>query len=88
MKKYTNIYDIPNLSETIQKAIQLKENPFEFSEIGKNKTLIMLFFNSSLRTRLSTEKAAKNLGMQVMVLNVSDAWNLEFEDMLAYTGKD
>ena len=79
MKKYTNIYDIPNLSETIQKAIQLKENPFEFSEIGKNKTLVMLFFNSSLRTRLSTEKAAKNLGMQVMVLNVSDAWNLEFE---------
>ena len=80
MKKYTNIKDIPNLFETIQKAIQLKENPFEFSEIGKNRTLVMLFFNSSLRTRLSTEKAAKNLGMQVMVLNVSDAWNLEFED--------
>ena len=80
MKKYTDINDISNLSETIQKAIQLKENPFGFSEMAKNKTLVMLFFNSSLRTRLSTEKAAKNLGMQVMVLNVSDTWNLEFED--------
>ncbi|RLD27161.1 MAG: acetylornithine carbamoyltransferase [Bacteroidetes bacterium] len=80
MKKYTNIKDIVNLYETIQKGIQLKKYPLEFSEMGKNKTLVMLFFNSSLRTRLSTEKAAKNLGMQVMVLNVSDAWNLEFED--------
>jgi N-succinyl-L-ornithine transcarbamylase len=80
MKKYTNINDIENIPEIIQEAIQLKENPFQFEELGKNKTLVMLFFNSSLRTRLSTEKAAKNLGMQVMVLNVNDAWNLEFED--------
>lgn len=80
MKKYTNIKYLINLSETIQGAIQLKQNPLGFLELGKNKTLIMLFFNSSLRTRLSTEKAAKNLGMQVMVLNVSDSWNLEFED--------
>ncbi len=80
MKKYTNIKDVENLSETIQKAIQLKKNPFEFSQLGKHKILVMLFFNSSLRTRLSTEKAAKNLGMQVMVLNLNDAWNLEFED--------
>jgi N-succinyl-L-ornithine transcarbamylase len=55
-------------------------DPFEYSILGKNKTLVMLFFNASLRTRLSTEKAAKNLGMSVMVLNVNDAWNLEFED--------
>ena len=80
MEKYTEINDIKNLRETIQQAIQLKENSFEYSELGKYKTLVMLFFNSSLRTRLSTEKAAKNLGMQVMVLNVNDAWNLEFED--------
>ncbi|MCF6294645.1 MAG: acetylornithine carbamoyltransferase [Flavobacteriaceae bacterium] len=80
MKKYTDIKDIANLSETIQEAIQLKQNPFQFEYLGKHKTLVMLFFNSSLRTRLSTEKAAKNLGMQVMVLNVTDAWNLEFED--------
>ena len=80
MKKYTNINDIINLAEIIHQAIQLKKNPFGFSELGKNKTLVMLFFNSSLRTRLSTEKAANNLGMQVMILNVNDAWNLEFED--------
>jgi len=80
MKKYTNIDDIENVPEIIQEAIQLKADPFQFEDLGKHKTLIMLFFNSSLRTRLSTEKAAKNLGMKVMVLNVNDAWNLEYED--------
>lgn len=80
MKKYTEIKDISNLSEMIKEAILLKMQPFEFSELGKNKTLIMLFFNASLRTRLSTEKAARNLGMNVSILNVNDAWNIEFED--------
>jgi len=80
MKKYTNIKDIESIPEIIQEAIQLKENPFQFKKLGQHKTLVMLFFNSSLRTRLSTEKAAKNLGMQVMILNVNDAWNLEFDD--------
>nr|WP_321226883.1 N-acetylornithine carbamoyltransferase [uncultured Psychroserpens sp.] len=80
MKNFTTLKDISNLSELIKEAILLKMNPFEYSEIGKHKTLVMLFFNSSLRTRLSTEKAAKNLGMDVMILNVNDAWNLEFED--------
>lgn len=80
MKKYTNIDDIKNVPEIIQEALELKKNPFLYEELGKHKTLVMLFFNSSLRTRLSTEKAAKNLGMQVMVLNVNDAWNLEYED--------
>ncbi|NRD21719.1 acetylornithine carbamoyltransferase [Winogradskyella litoriviva] len=80
MKNYTKIKDISNLSETIKDAILLKMNPFEFQDLGKHKTLVMLFFNSSLRTRLSTEKAAKNLGMEVMMLNINDAWNLEFED--------
>ena len=80
MKKYTNIPDIKNIPKIIQEAIQLKQNPYQFEKLGQHKTLVMLFFNSSLRTRLSTEKAAKNLGMQVMVLNVNDAWNLEFDD--------
>ncbi|MDE0535224.1 acetylornithine carbamoyltransferase [Tenacibaculum sp. L6] len=80
MKKYTTINDIENLSDTIQKAIQLKKNPYQFTYLGQHKTLVMLFFNASLRTRLSTEKAAKNLGMQVSVLNVNNAWNMEFED--------
>jgi N-succinyl-L-ornithine transcarbamylase len=80
MKNYMNLNDIPNLSETIKEAILLKMNPFEYSKLGQHKTLVMLFFNSSLRTRLSTEKAAKNLGMDVTILNVNDAWHLEFED--------
>lgn len=80
MKKYTSIEDITAVSEMVQDAIALKQNTFQYENLGQHKTLVMLFFNASLRTRLSTEKAAKNLGMQVMVLNVSDAWNLEFED--------
>ncbi|WP_044402729.1 N-acetylornithine carbamoyltransferase [Lacinutrix sp. Hel_I_90] len=80
MKKYTEIKDLSNVTETIKEAILLKMNPFEYSDLGKNKTLVMLFFNASLRTRLSTEKAAKNLGMAVMVLNVNEAWQLEFGD--------
>ena len=80
MKNYTTLKDISNLPELIKEGILLKMNPFEYSTLGQHKTLVMLFFNSSLRTRLSTEKAAKNLGMDVMILNVNDAWNLEFED--------
>ncbi|MEW7279175.1 acetylornithine carbamoyltransferase [Aquimarina sp. 2201CG1-2-11] len=80
MKKYTTIHDVKDIPNIIKEAIQLKKDPFQFPELGKHKTLVMLFFNASLRTRLSTEKAAKNLGMNVMVLNVTDSWNLEFED--------
>ncbi|WP_053970336.1 acetylornithine carbamoyltransferase [Mangrovimonas sp. ST2L15] len=80
MKKYTEIQDIPNIQDAIKEAILLKMDPFEYKELGKNKTLVMLFFNASLRTRLSTEKAAKNLGMDVMSLNVNEAWQLEFDD--------
>ena len=86
MKKYTDITDIPNLSEFVKEAILLKMDPFQFQSLGKNKTLAMLFFNASLRTRLSTEKAARNLGMEVMVLNVNDAWNLEFSDGTVMNG--
>ena len=80
MKNYEDISAIENLSEIIDQAIQLKKNPYQYAALGKYKTLVMLFFNSSLRTRLSTEKAAKNLGMDVSILNVNDSWNLEFED--------
>lgn len=81
MKHYTNISDIKNFSKAIEEAIQLKKNPLEFSSLGNNKTLGLLFFNSSLRTRLSTQKAALNLGMDPIVMNVSgDAWGIEFGD--------
>lgn len=81
MKHYLSIHDIPDLNMAIKEALYMKEFPHAFTKAGKRKTIGLLFFNSSLRTRLSTEKAAKNLGMDVMVLNVnSDSWQLEFED--------
>ena len=80
MKKYTDINDITNITQTINEAIQLKKAPFEYKSLGTNKTLVMLFFNASLRTRLSTEKAARNLGMDVICLQINNSWNLEFED--------
>jgi N-succinyl-L-ornithine transcarbamylase len=80
MKNYIDLSDIEDLPALLEEALQLKKinsNP----ELGKGKTLGMLFFNPSLRTRLSTEKAAKLLGMEVMVMNInSDGWALEFED--------
>lgn len=81
MKNYLNIDDVPDLKKLVQEAINLKKDPLRYSSLGKDKTLGMLFFNPSLRTRLSTQKAAMNLGMQVMVMNFgSEGWSLEFED--------
>jgi N-succinyl-L-ornithine transcarbamylase len=80
MKNYTSIKDIKNLNSIVEEAIELKKNPFQNSKLGKNKTIILVFFNSSLRTRLSTQKAAMNLGMNVMVLDINkDSWKLETE---------
>ena len=80
MNKYMTIKDIRNIKQFVQEAIQLKNSPYQYKTLGKNKTLVMLFFNASLRTRLSTEKAARSLGMDVMILNINDCWNLEYED--------
>lgn len=78
---YTSIQDIDSLSDWVKEAMEIKKDPLKNIEIGKNKTLGMLFFNPSLRTRLSTQKAALNLGMNVMVMNfTSEGWTLEFED--------
>ena len=79
MKNYINIKDLPSVELAVQEAISLKSAPNKYRSLGTHKTLVMLFFNASLRTRLSTEKAAKQLGMDVIVLNVTDAWQLEFD---------
>ncbi|MDE5968261.1 MAG: acetylornithine carbamoyltransferase [Muribaculaceae bacterium] len=80
MKKFTCVDDIGPLDEAVEEALEIKRDRFAFSHLGKNKTLLMIFFNSSLRTRLSTQKAAMNLGMNVMVLDVNQgAWKLETE---------
>lgn len=78
MNHFLNIYSLSDIHKTIQEAIALKSNPFQYQTLGVHKTLVLLFFNTSLRTRISTELAAKNLGMNVIVLNVNDAWQLEF----------
>lgn len=80
MDKFISVQDIGPLDKAIKEALEVKADRFAFSELGRNKTLLMLFFNSSLRTRLSTQKAAMNLGMNVMVLDVNQgAWKLETE---------
>lgn len=80
MKKFTTVADIGNLGAALEEARIVKADRFAFSELGRNRTLLMIFFNSSLRTRLSTQKAAMNLGMNVIVLDVNQgAWKLETE---------
>lgn len=80
MKQFTNVNDIGNLEAAVKEALEVKKNRFAYKHLGENKTLLMIFFNSSLRTRLSTQKAAMNLGMNVIVLDVNQgAWKLETE---------
>ena len=81
MKQFTSIKDVDNLNDLLTLAKEVKINPFGHKEFGENKTLGLLFFNPSLRTRLSTQKAALNLGMNVMVMNLNnDGWSIELED--------
>ena len=80
MRHFTSITQLGDLEKALEAARYVKENPFADQELGRNKTLLMIFFNSSLRTRLSTQKAAMNLGMNVIVLDVNQgAWKLETE---------
>ena len=80
MRHFTNVHDLGDLQSALKEAFEIKADKYKYSELGKNKTLIMVFFNSSLRTSLSTQKAAMNLGMNVMVLDVNaGAWKLETE---------
>lgn len=78
---YFDINDIDNLSTWVNEAIELKKSPLNHKSLGQDKTICMLFFNNSLRTRLSTQKAAMNLGMNVMIMNFgAEGWQLEYGD--------
>ena len=80
MKYFQHVEDIGDLKAAVKEALEVKANRFAYKNLGENKTLMMIFFNSSLRTRLSTQKAAMNLGMNVIVLDVNQgAWKLETE---------
>ncbi|RZM27369.1 MAG: acetylornithine carbamoyltransferase [Pedobacter sp.] len=87
MKQFTSVKDVENINQLVQDALALKANPYSSSELGKNKTLGLVFLNPSLRTRLSTQKAAINLGMSVMVMNMDkEGWALETQDGVVMNG--
>ena len=80
MKSFFHVSDIGDLGAALEEARQVKATPFAWKHLGQDKTIMLVFFNSSLRTRLSSQKAAFNLGMNPIVLNIgSDSWKLETE---------
>lgn len=81
MRNFTSVTDVENLDEMVKLALELKNDPLKYKDLGRNKTLGLIFFNPSLRTRLSTQKAAHNLTLRIMDMNVGqDSWSLEFRD--------
>lgn len=87
MIHFTNINDLGNLQIAVQEALEIKKNPLQNKALGEGKTICLLFFNNSLRTRLSTQKAAQNLGMNVIVMNFgSEGWELEYEEGAVMNG--
>jgi len=87
MKQFTSVKDVDAIGQLVQDALALKNNPYADQQLGKNKTLGLIFLNPSLRTRLSTQKAAINLGMSVMVMNMDkEGWALETQDGVVMNG--
>ena len=80
MRYYRNVFDLGDLKTALNEAFEIKQDRYKYESLGKHKTCLLIFFNNSLRTRLSTQKAARNLGMDVIVLDVNQgAWKLETE---------
>ncbi len=78
MKSFFHVGDIGDLGKALEEARQVKATPYAWKDLGRNKTIMLIFFNSSLRTRLSSQKAALNLGMDPIVLNIgAESWKLE-----------
>ena len=87
MKLFSSVKDVPDLNLLVAEALRLKKDPFADQELGRNKTLALVFLNPSLRTRISTQKAAHNLGMNVIVLNIDqEGWALELHDNVIMDG--
>lgn len=87
MKKFTCAADLGDVDIAVQKALEMKKSPYSEKHLGENKTIGLIFFNSSLRTRLSSQRAAQNLGTNVIVMNVgTDGWALEYEDGVIMEG--
>jgi len=87
MRNFISLKDVESVQDLVNEGIRQKQAPFAEQALGKNKTIGLIFFNQSLRTRLSTQKAAENLGMNVMMMNVGqDSWQLEMEDGVIMNG--
>ena len=87
MKQFLSVADVVNLDALVKRALDYKASPYKDSQLGQDKTLGMIFLNPSLRTRISTQVAAKNLGMEVIVFNLDkEGWQLEFEDGAIMSG--
>jgi N-succinyl-L-ornithine transcarbamylase len=87
MKLFSSVNDVNDIQKLVAEALELKKSPYAYQDLGKNKTLGLVFLNPSLRTRLSTQKAAINLGMSVMVMNLDkEGWALETEDGVVMNG--
>lgn len=87
MRKFTCAADLGNVDAAVEKALEIKASPYGEKHLGRDKTVGLIFFNSSLRTRLSSQRAAQNLGANVIVMNVgTDGWALEFEDGVVMEG--
>ncbi|MBC8156041.1 MAG: N-acetylornithine carbamoyltransferase [Bacteroidetes bacterium] len=87
MTDFISLADVTDMDALIRSGLDAKQNPFADQHLGKNKTIGLIFFNASLRTRLSTQKAAQNLGLNVMMMNVGqDSWGLEMEEGVLMNG--
>ncbi|WP_295796017.1 acetylornithine carbamoyltransferase [Mucilaginibacter sp.] len=87
MKLFSSVNDVPDVNALVKEALHLKQNPYAYKDLGENKTMALVFLNPSLRTRMSTQKAALNLGMNVMVLNMDkEGWALELRDNIIMNG--
>ena len=87
MNLFSSVKDVPDVDALVKEALHLKQYPYAFKNLGENKTLALIFLNPSLRTRMSTQKAALNLGMNVMVLNIDkEGWALELRDNVIMNG--
>jgi len=87
MKNFISVHDVNNIGELVKKALAYKSDPYKHNAIGKNRRIGLLFLNPSMRTRLSTQIAAQNLGMEAIVFNVTqEGWALEFEEEAIMSG--
>lgn len=87
MKQFISVYDAPDINKLVNKALEYKANPYKDKSLGTNKRIGCIFLNPSMRTRLSTQIAAQNLGMEAIIFNVNnEGWALEFEEEAIMSG--